>query len=496
MTLAPMPQLVRPTTTAHHRPRTRDLVVLAGSPEEGHGPSDALQGLLPERHGVLITASAQCTESTGWCADGRAAFPAETVVVPLSQAEIAGYGAGMSDATLWRLYSGAHVLPEFCTDWWASYRLVNRRFAEAAARVAAPSGTVWIRSHRLQLVPALLRATRPDLAIGYTSRLPFPPPELFARLPWKRQLLEGLSAADLIGLPRRSDVMNFLHAVRRFVPPAPASAVRGEGGHDASGAARGQPVVVDLTFPGWVDARAVDRDARSADVIAGSERLRSTLGNPATLLLSVDPMEPTRGIPQRLEAFAALLADGRLDASTTVYVQATLPSPHDPDGELRRLVEATVARINGRFAGVGRPVIHYLHRSLPPRERMALYRAADVLVAPPLSEDTCSAVQEYLAARHDGLGALILSEFSGSAEEFPAAAAVNPYDAQALQDALAKVCKLELREIPSQMAVARARLMARSREQAMRDFLDEVALARAARPANITGRTRPDPAGR
>lgn len=471
------------------RPRGHGLIVATGRPLPAQQKSfDAAVGsALRGRNGVWITASGTVT---GTATEAVRAVsgpgPYDTAAVSLTRADLSGYDTGMSEATLWRLFHGAITQPQFSTTWWQSYVSVNRRFAEAAGHLASRGGTIWVHGHRLQLVPAMLRRARPDLAIGYTSQLPFPPQELFARLPWRRHILQGLAGADLVGLPRHCDVANFVTANHRLGTELSNLTTAGRAASgDALVAPGGGPFTRPLTFPGWVDPRAQERIARQPETATHSHRLRAALGKPATILLSVDPLDQTRGILHRLDAIAGLLADGRLEASSTVCVQIALPTHRDQSNMLRRQVEAAVTRINGTYAGIGRPVVHYLHQYPDPQELAALYLVADVLVATPLSEDTSDAAQEYLASRHDGLGALVLSEFSGSAEALPEALVVNPHDTQALQNAIARASKLPPNDATRRMRALRRRLFARDLNHAVSAFLDGVARAHASRTASL-----------
>lgn len=177
--------------------------------------------------GGLVTALAPVMESqggawVGWTGKPDidvAPFEDETMTlwpVRLSEQEVAGFYEGFSNATLWPLYHDVIVPPEFHRAWWNTYSAINRRFATAAAQAVAPGGTVWVHDYQLQLVPAALRALRPDVKIGFFNHIPFPPLEIFTQLPWRRQIIEGLLGADLVGFQRPGDASNFLRSVRRL----------------------------------------------------------------------------------------------------------------------------------------------------------------------------------------------------------------------------------------------------------------------------------------
>jgi len=141
----------------------------------------------------------------------------ELVPVPLSEDEVEEYYEGFSNGTLWPLYHDVVAPPEFHREWWEAYVRVNRRFAERAAKVAEEGGVVWVQDYQLQLVPSMLREMRPDLRIGFFLHIPFPPTELFQQMPWRRQLLEGLLGADLVGFQHQYAAQNFVRLVRQRV---------------------------------------------------------------------------------------------------------------------------------------------------------------------------------------------------------------------------------------------------------------------------------------
>ena len=228
--------------------------------------------------------------------------------VTLSEHEIADYYEGFSNGTLWPLYHDVIVPPEFHRTWWNAYVAVNRRFAAAAAEAVAPGGTVWVHDYQLQLVPSVLRLLRPDVKIGFFNHIPFPPVEIFTQLPWRRQVVDGLLGADLVGFQRPGDAANFLRAVRRLTD---LQVQRPAGDHAGPLVAPG-PQVRAQAFPISIDAASFDELARTPDVLARAKEIRKELGSPDVLLLGVDRLDYTKGIRHRLKAFGELLEDGQL----------------------------------------------------------------------------------------------------------------------------------------------------------------------------------------
>jgi trehalose 6-phosphate synthase len=348
--------------------------------------------------------------------------------VELSADDYEAYYEGFSNATIWPLYHDAIRAPVFDHRWWPAYQAVNERFADEVAAVAAPGATVWVQDYHLQLVPSLLRARRPDVRIAFFLHIPFPPPELFRRLPRRREILEGMLGADLVGFQTRADMTNFVRSCRGLTSATGRAPTLG---YD------GRPVNVGA-FPVTIDHRAIQRLAADANVIARSKEIREELGSPKKVLLGVDRLDYTKGIDVRLDALGELLRLGTLKVPDHVFVQIAVPTRGNVDAyaDLRDHVERLVGAINGEAATMGQSAVHYLHRSLPLEELVALYLAADVMLVTPLRDGMNLVAKEYVASRLDDTGALVLSEFAGAAHELGAAHLVNPHDLTGLERAI------------------------------------------------------------
>jgi trehalose 6-phosphate synthase len=447
-----------------------------GEPEWRPSPGGlvvALEPVMREADGAWI----------GW--QGAAGTPPQPfdiggmhlVCVGLSAAEIRDYYEGFCNATLWPLYHDVIVPPEFRRPWWQAYVEVNRRFARAAAEQAAYGATVWVHDYQLQLVPGMLREQRSDVRIGYFAHIPFPGYEIFAQLPWRRQIVEGLLGADLVGFQRHSDTTNFLRACRRAAGLVTrGSLVRvphfteGEGGNAvgprpqsrgwaADGLAGGR-VVGAAAFPIAIDSAAFGEIAKRDDVKARAREIRKALGEPAIVLLGVDRLDYTKGILHRLTAYGELLNEGRLDPLEAVLVVVAGPSRERVEHYrlLRDEVEVAVGRINGEHAELGSSPVHYLHQSYPREEMAALFLATDVMLVTSLRDGMNLVAKEYVACRHDENGALVLSEFAGAADELGSAFLVNPYDIEGLKDAIVRAATVSPREARRRMRSMRRRV--------------------------------------
>ena len=367
--------------------------------------------------------------------------------VPLSAAELEEHYEGFSNSTLWPLYHDVIVQPEFHRTWWETYKKVNQRFADRAAEVASEGAFVWVQDYQLQLVPQMLRKKRPDLQIGYFHHIPFPAYELFAQLPWRADILHGLLGADVVGFQRKTDASNMREAVRRNFGysmqkpmvrvPLRATPPRNRKAPPVT-ASKTREVMVEA-FPISLDVQSSAKLASSDAVVKRAKEIRKELGSPKTMFLGVDRLDYTKGIRHRLKAFGEMLQEGTLTAEDAVFVQLASPSREGVEQyrELRDDIEQLVGRINGDFGDLHRPAIVYLHQNISREEMMAMYVACDVMVVTPLRDGMNLVAKEFVSARTDHRGALVLSEFAGAADELDEALIVNPHDIDGLKEALA-----------------------------------------------------------
>jgi alpha,alpha-trehalose-phosphate synthase [UDP-forming] len=414
-----------------------------------------------------------------------------------------------ADATVWPLYHDVIVAPEFHRRWWDDYVAVNQRFADTTVRHAGDGAVVWVHDYHLQLVPGMLRRARPDLRIGYFNHIPFPAPEIFAQLPWRRRIVTGLLGADLVGFQRGADTANFLRACRR------AAGLRTRGsvvsmveraGQDSSSPGRvspqrperaqgdGRPVRVGK-FPVSVDGSAIDRLARSGTVQARAGQIRAELGNPEIVFLAVDRLDYTKGILHRLKAYEELLESGQLGPPRAVLLQVARPSREQVEDYriLREDVEREVGRINGTHAALGQLAVHHLHRSCSREEMIALYRAADVMLVTPLRDGMNLVAKEYVASRYDETGALVLSEFTGAADELGSAFLVNPHDVDGLKSRILQAAQVTPAEARRRMRSMRKRIRTHDADLWVSSFLQTLrSVARPGPPPAAAGLARAD----
>jgi alpha,alpha-trehalose-phosphate synthase [UDP-forming] len=373
-----------------------------------------------------------------------------------------GYG-GFSSEVVWPLF---HDLPLECSfnpAHWQAFLKINRKFARAAARTLArgTAGTdlVWVHDHMLMNLAAELRRLHASCRTAFFLHLPFPAPDLFRKLPWRRRLLAGLLAFDQVGFQTERDLESFLAGVRALAPAAvlrPAAGglwtVRG----NEAGAA------FDLragAFPIGVDARRIEERAARPEVTARMAVLQAALRG-RKLVIGVDRIDPAMGIPEKLRAFAEALTRYPELQERVTLVQVAVPGRDSllPRHEaLRAEIERLVGEINGAFGRPGWVPVHYLHRELHPEELLAYYRLADVALITPLKAGMHLGAKEYCAANLEARGALVLSEFAGAAAQLGAGALlVNPFDCQEVARTLRRALRMKDRERIARMRELRA----------------------------------------
>ncbi|WP_454108141.1 alpha,alpha-trehalose-phosphate synthase (UDP-forming) [Leifsonia shinshuensis] len=448
----------------------------------------ALQPVMRAEDGVWVGwAGVAGEEVEPFEADGISILP-----VALSEQELQEYYEGFSNDTLWPLYHDVIAQPSYHREWWDSYVRVNRRFADAAAGAAAHGAVVWVHDYQLQLVPAMLREVRPDLVIGFFNHIPFPPYGIYSQLPWRRQIIDGLLGADVIGFQRVADAGNFSRAVRRlkgYETRGPIIEVPIDTDDPGSGSHRHVTTnrhgglvrtVLARAFPISIDAEAYQELARRPAIQDRAREIREELGNPETIMLGVDRLDYTKGIGHRLKAFGELLRDGRLDVEKVTLVQVASPSRERVETyrQLRDEIELTVGRINGDYATLGHTAVAYLHHGYPKEEMVALYLAADVMLVTALRDGMNLVAKEYVATRVDEDGVLVLSEFAGASDELRQALLINPHDIEGLKDAMLQAIAMPKRDRVRRMRALRKKVLTNDVARWSASFLE--ALTRSA----------------
>jgi trehalose 6-phosphate synthase/phosphatase len=391
--------------------------------------------------------------------------------VELSAEQVRAYYEDFSNGVLWPLF---HYMPDripLDSRGWQTYCDVNVRFAEVVADEYRSGDAIWVHDYQLLLLPGLLRERLPDAQIGFFLHIPFPSYEVFRMLPWRQDLLRGLLGADLIGFHTRDYADYFARATRQILGCE-------IGRHHVR--VDGRQVRLQA-YPLGIDADAYAALAADPKVQFERTRIRDGAGD-RQLILGVDRLDYTKGIPRRLLAFERLL-DRQPELRDRVrLIQLAVPSRASVESyrAFRRQIEELVGRINGRFATAAAVPVHYLYRAISPQELVGLYCAADVMAVTPLRDGMNLVAKEFVAARADEDGVLILSEFAGAAEELTQAVRVNPYDLDGMTQAMLTALTMPAEERRTRMRAMRHHVMSHTVQQWAATFLQELEAVQAA----------------
>lgn len=353
--------------------------------------------------------------------------------VALTEPEVRGFYRGFSNEIVWPLFHDLQTRCNFDPTYWQIYREVNNKFTLELRRILGEDDFVWVHDYHLILMAENLRGFGVRNRLGFFLHIPFPGPDIFSKLPWRMQLLEAFLAYDLVGFQNHRDRENFLHCVKRLLPRVRTRRHKGLIVVEHRGRRCGLG-----SFPIGIDDQDFAQCAASEEVSQRVVELRRELPN-RRLLLSVDRLDYTKGIPERLRAFGTALERYPDLHRTVTMVQIVVPSRAEvPEYQgLKAEIEQLVTELNGRFSQSGWVPIHHFYRSLAREELVAYYRAADVALVTPLKDGMNLVAKEYCASQPEGDGVLILSEFAGAAAQMRRdALIVNPYDFGGVADAI------------------------------------------------------------
>ncbi len=375
--------------------------------------------------------------------------------VPLTRDEVSRFYLGFSNELIWPLF---HDLLPFCKfepAYWQTYLRVNRKFAEVVARNAADTDLIWVHDYHLMELAAALKCLGVKSRTGFFLHIPFPSPDIFMKLPWRWELLEALLQYDLVGFQTARDRRNFLDCLRLLTRDV---AVRGAG--QVMSVKAGSRQLAVGHFPISIDFNGFVRDSMAPAVLRKAEAMRARLPE-RQLILGIDRLDYTKGIPERLRGFRLALQRYPELRERIMLIQVIVPSRERVPQyhELKGEIESLVGEINGEFTRPGGWVpIHYVFRSLPRDDLLAYYRAADIALVTPVKDGMNLVAKEFVACSTDDRGVLILSEFAGAAAQLGRSALlVNPHDVEGIATAISQAAKM-----PEQEREDRMRRMRRS----------------------------------
>jgi trehalose 6-phosphate synthase len=395
----------------------------------------------------------------------------QLAAVPLSEEDEELYYRGFSNETLWPLFHDLLGHCHFDLRAWQRYVEVNQRFAEAILENCTDEDLIWVHDYQLALVGKLLRKLGLHKKLAYFLHIPFPAYDLFRRLPWKEQLLEGLLAYDLLGFQTLRDRRNFVASVRELFPRIRADVRRRVTLLDL-----GERQVCVGHFPISIDFEEFNQGAQEKAVEEAAWYLHEHYQG-RQLLLGVDRLDYTKGIPERFLAFERALEKYPELRQQISLIQVVVPSRTLVPGyqDLKETLDGLAGRINARFGEHGWVPIRYLYRSLDRIQLLAHYRTCEIALISPLRDGMNLVAKEYCAASVEENGILILSEFAGAASQLGRAALlVNPYDVEGTADAIWQAYSMPEEERRRRMRQLRAEVRRHDVDRWVEQFLAAV----------------------
>ena len=384
--------------------------------------------------------------------------------VLLNDKEINRYYHGLSNRTLWPMMHSMPGRARFDQREWDTYVRVNERFAESAVAVAADAGLIWVHDYQLMLTPTWIRSALPDTRLAFFNHIPFPPYDVFRVLPWTRELLRGLLACDLVGFHVRAYAQNFLDCAER--------SLGARIDREALLVEYGDRTTRVGAFPLGIEFELFESLASEAPRGRKAEH---------KIVLGVDRLDYTKGIPERIHAFERLLERHPEHREKVVLLQIAVPSRSQVAEyrELKREIDEIVGNVNGRFATADWSPIRYLYRSFSQQQLAAVYRDADVGLVTPLRDGMNLVAKEFVACQVGDPGVLILSQLAGAADTMREALMVNPVDIDGTAEAIHRALTMDEAERISRASALRAREQRDNVDAWVESFLRNAVGARA-----------------
>ena len=383
----------------------------------------------------------------------------------LSRGQMEGYYQGFCNKTIWPLF---HYFPRravYEKRFWKTYRQVNEAFCDEVMKIAKPGDCIWVHDYQLMLLPELLRERLPDSEIGFFLHIPWPSFELFRLLPWREEVLNGLLGADLIGFHTYDYVRHFLSSVSRIAGLE----------HTLGNVGVANRVVKVDAFPMGIDYEKYSRAIEDSGVEKQATKILKKIGD-RKIILSIDRLDYSKGIIERLEAFDLFLSENPKYRGVVTLIMVAVPTRTGVEAyrELRSRLEQLVGRINGEYGTMGYVPVWYLYRSLPFAELTALYNVSDVALVTPLRDGMNLVAKEFIAAKADRPGVLIISEMTGAACELGEALVVNSCNKNAMVDAIKQALEMPPLEQLERNTVMQERLRRYNISRWSQDFLDSL----------------------
>ncbi|MBN1896466.1 MAG: bifunctional alpha,alpha-trehalose-phosphate synthase (UDP-forming)/trehalose-phosphatase [Candidatus Aenigmarchaeota archaeon] len=383
----------------------------------------------------------------------------------LNSKDIEVHYGGFCNKTLWPLFHYFVQYAEYEKNMWDAYRNVNEKFLKSILKIAKKGDTIWIHDYHLFLLPKMLREKRPDLTIGFFLHIPFPSFEVFRLLPWRKELVEGMLGADLVGFHQYDYVKHFLDSVHFLT------------GHEHEAGqinAHGRVIKADA-FPMGINYEKYSESRKREDVAKQMKLFRKQVGE-RKVILSIDRLDYTKGILQRLDAFEMFLSKNPSMKTKVVMVMVAVPSRTNVEHykTLRKYLDERIGSINGRYGTVQWTPVIYIRRFIPESMLLALYQLADIELITPLRDGMNLMAKEFIAAKNGGKGVLILSEMAGASKELVEAITVNPNNREEIESAIEKAITMSCDEQKENNRIMRDRLRRYDITRWVNDFMEKL----------------------
>lgn len=355
----------------------------------------------------------------------------------LSKEDVEEFYEGFSNETLWPAFHYFTQYMVYNPEHWEAYVRVNQKFCDAILKKAGPDDTIWIHDYQLLLLPQMLREVLPNATIAFFQHIPFPSYEIIRMIPWRKELLEGVCGADLIGFHTYDDMRHFLSAVGRIT-----------GLSNESGYIQAENRIINVdSFPMGIDYDKFAKQAKSKKTLRFVEEFGKQIED-QKLLLTIDRLDYSKGIPQRIQAFNQLLEQHKELHGKVSMIMIVVPSRDKVQSykELKEEIDLLVGRINSEYSTLNWVPVHYFYRSFPFEELSAFYNMSDIALVTPLRDGMNLVCKEFVASKTDQTGVLILSEMAGASKELQDAILVNPNDRQGVVDAIFNALSMPLEE--------------------------------------------------
>lgn len=383
----------------------------------------------------------------------------------LTKKDVELYYEGFSNETIWPAfhYFTQHINYE--DDYWDAYWQVNKKFCDAILAKAHDEDTIWVHDYQLLLLPMMLREKLPNATIAFFQHIPFPSYEIIRMLPWRKQLLEGMVGADLIGFHTYDDMRHFLSAVGRIL-----------GQSNESGFIQADNRLINVdAFPMGIDYEKFEKAALSTKTKNHVKKFKKTLGD-QKLLITIDRLDYSKGIPKRIKVFEKLLDENPQYRGKVSMIMVVVPSRDQVQSyqTLKEEIDTLVGHINSKFSTLNWVPIHYFYRSFPFNELSAFYSMSDIALVTPLRDGMNLVCKEFVASKFDKKGVLILSEMAGASKELVDAILVNPNDQEAVTSAIVEALSMGEEEQKLRISSMQASLKKYDIFQWVKVFMDRL----------------------